>query len=244
MKFNDIVLGTYSLSGAFGEIDDKLINETIEYAVESGFTEFDMAPSYGKGRIEVFFSNFIKQHNLKLKLNTKCGNNDQQIKSFKKKDLYDSVSKSFDLLGNINTLFLHNPRREIDNREMILNTINSFKELFNIKKIGISFARNYYFEKKFVDKFDYVQDEHNLLFINNLNILKKYKCKIMARSPLAYGLLGGNFNKNSTFSNKDVRSEWLDNDRIANIHHQISQLKKITNIDIKSVQIENIFKFM
>ena len=58
---------------------------------------------------------------------------------------------------------LHNPRDEIKNWNKVFNILQKYKKKGYIKSIGISLARNHYFSKKIMNKFDFIQDEFNLL---------------------------------------------------------------------------------
>ena len=153
-----IIIGTWSLSGSFGSIEKKEIYNIIEFAIESGFLEFDLAPNYGFGKIEEIFAD-IKKQKPNIILNTKCGNNYNNTKSFNQKDIIDSLNRSLDLLKSINILYLHNPRDEVQNISELISLVLDFKRQGLIKKTGISFARNHYFDKKYVNQLDFVQDE-------------------------------------------------------------------------------------
>lgn len=229
---NKIIIGTWSLSGSFGNVDKKEIYNIIDYAIDSGFLEYDLAPNYGFGEIEEIFSD-IKRQNPSIIINTKCGNNYNGIKSFKQKDIIDSLKRSLDLLEFINILYLHNPRDEISDMTELISILLEFKKQGLIKNTGISFARNNYFTKKDINQLDFIQDEINILHCNNLTLLKNYDCKIVARSPLASGVLSGNLNRNITFEKKDYRFSWLKGKRLENILFQIDEIKKIIDCDIR-----------
>ncbi|MDC1060328.1 aldo/keto reductase, partial [Alphaproteobacteria bacterium] len=186
-----IIIGTWSLTDTFGKINKKNIEEVINYSIQNDFKEFDTAPNYGSGQIEKILSEFKKKSLFKLKINTKFGNSRDNIKSFKKKDIIKSLDKSIELFNNINTIYIHNPRCSPKQIEKIIDIILEYKEKKYIKNIGISIARDFYFEKSILDKFDFIQDEVNVLFYKNLNYLKKTKARIIARSPLASGCLSG-----------------------------------------------------
>ena len=231
MYKNKIIIGTWSLSGSFGNIEKKEIYNIVDFAIQSGFLEFDLAPNYGFGKIEEIFSD-IKKQNPKIIINTKCGNNYNGIKSFDQQDIIDSLKRSLDLLKYINVLYLHNPRNEIYDISELISLVLDFKKQGLIKNTGISFARNHYFKKKDINKLDFIQDEINILYCNNISLLKKYKCKIVARSPLASGVLSGKLNTNISFEKQDYRSSWLKGKRLENILYQIDEIKKIIDYDL------------
>ena len=230
---NKVIIGTWPLSGDFGPIKKKTIFKTIEKCLKNNFLEFDTAPTYGNGSIYHSLQEVLQ--NVKgVKINTKCGYNSQLKKTFKIKDIISSINYSLDTFGKINIMFLHNPRDEIKNWPKLISLLEDYKKKKLIKKIGISFARNFYFKEEVMNCFDYFQDEINLLRPNAVNFLSSFKPKIIARSPLASGCLSGKLNKKSNFHKDDYRSSWLnDKKRLENIIFQVEQLKKILPFEIK-----------
>jgi len=224
-----IVIGTWSLSGDFGKVDKKTVYRSLEKCIEHNFLEFDTAPTYGGGIMHKILADMVR-HNKNIKINTKCGYDSNFIKTFKSSDIKRSIELSLNKFGKINTLFLHNPRNEIKNWTNMIAIINEYKKTNEIKKIGISLARDHYFEKNIMNKFDYLQDEINLFRPKNLDFLGSLKPKIMARSPLASGCLSGKLTINSKFILSDYRSTWLSNKkRLKNILFQLNEINKITN---------------
>ena len=141
-----------------------------------------------------------------IKVNTKCGYNLKgSKKTFKKSDIEATLDKSLKLFDKINILYLHNPRQEIKDWDKIINYLQELKKRKLINYTGISLARGYYFNKDILNEFDFIQEDINLLRLNNLNYLNKLKCKVVARSPLATGLLSNNFNSETKFSKIDYR---------------------------------------
>ncbi len=228
-----IIIGTWSISGDFGQISKKNIYEILEESVRNNFLEFDTAPTYGQGRIHKILSEMFK-NNKEIKINTKCGYNSAGVKTFKISDIIKSIDNSLKEFGRINTLFLHNPRTEIKNWFKILKLLKTYKKKNEVKNIGISFARNFYFSKNIMNNFDYLQDEINLLRPHNINFLSSLKPKLVARSPLASGCLSGKININSKFKQNDYRSKWLlDKQRLKNILFQINEIKKISGRNLR-----------
>ncbi len=230
---SNVIIGTWPLSGDFGAIDEFKAEELINYSISKGFTEFDTAPNYGCGKIEEILSKTIKNYQTKFKINTKCGNSRSGEKSFDTDDIKYSIDTSIDKFGTINTIFLHNPRDEVSSWTKLLRIINHYKEKNLVKFIGISLARDYYIEDSILNEFDYIQEEINLLCFENYFRIRKLSPKIMARSPLASGVLSGKLTKKTKFSSKDHRSNWLNDERLKNILVQIDQVSKITDLNIK-----------
>lgn len=233
-KFHSkVIIGTWSLSGDFGHVHKSQIYKSIEVAIKNNFLEFDTAPTYGNQKMQTILSE-ITRNEKNIKINTKCGYNLDSIKTFKDVDIINSIDLSLKQFGKINTLFLHNPRDEIKNWPYIIGILKEYKKKKHIKNIGISLAKDFYFVKKIMNQFDYLQDEINLLRPLNIDYLSTFKAKLMARSPLASGCLSGKLKIESKFSNSDVRSRWLsDKKRLKNIIFQVNEIKKITGVNLK-----------
>ena len=229
-----VVIGTWSLGGNYGHVNKRIIYKSIERAINNDFLEFDTSPNYGNGKMHNILSEILKNEK-KIKINTKCGYNADYIKTFKTQDIIRAIDSSLEKFGKINTLFLHNPRNEIKNWSKIINVLTKYKQKNHINSIGISLARDFYFTKKIMNEFDYLQDDINLLRPGKINYLTTFEPKIMARSPLASGCLSGKLSLKNKFSTLDHRSKWLsDKKRLKNILFQINQIKKITGKDLRS----------
>ena len=230
---NKVVIGTWSLSGDYGPVKDLKVKSILDKCIKYNFKEFDTAPTYGKGVINEILNEFI-QKKQKIKINTKCGYNKNFVKTFNTKDIISSVDESLKLFKKINILFLHNPRDEIKNWKVLISILKDYKKRNLINHIGISFARDCYFEKKILKNFDYFQDEVNLLKPGNIQYLKNFSANLMARSPLASGCLSGRLDINSKFGKNDHRSGWLnDKKRLKNILYQLNEIKKIISGNLR-----------
>ena len=219
-----IVIGSWSFSGNLGKTNSRDSHEAIICSIENNIKYFDTAPVYGNGKVDKLLSVY-KEH---ISVNTKCGyNSNGSKKTFKKNDIKASLEKSLKLFNKINILYLHNPREEIKDWDEIISLMQDLKKQKLINYTGISLARGYYFNKDILSQFDYIQDDLNLLRLGNLKYLTKLKTKIVARSPLATGLLTDKFNSKTKFSRNDYRNEWCKGERFKNILKQVNEIKKI-----------------
>jgi len=234
MLKNKVVIGTWSLSGDLGRVTKKNFFSTVDYAIDSGFYEFDLAPNYGKGKIENYFSNYKYSNNKNIKLNSKFGNDVNGNKSFLEVDLLKTLENTFSKIGKLNILFLHNPRNEINDWDKIFKLFDELKNNNLIAYSGISLAKNFKYQTNILNNFDYVQDEVNLLNFSSLKFINKLKTKFMARSPLATGLLSNEYSVNKKYSKTDYRHAWLNGQRLKIIDMQIQEIKKIIGNDIET----------
>ena len=234
-----IIIGTWPLSGDYGKIDYAQIKDVLEYCYESGIREFDSAPNYGNGVIEKYLG-MIFENRSDVLVNTKMGNLPFNKKNYDLKQLKKSFENSLKLLkrDSINTLFLHNPRMEITDYTDVLNFMHELKDKGKISQIGLSMARNFSYEK-FVDleEFDVLQDDINLLSLQALQKPKPKGVVLMARSPLATGLLSGRITEKTIFSDDDHRSKWLHGKRLESLVHRINEIKKCSDLKLSELAI-------
>jgi aryl-alcohol dehydrogenase-like predicted oxidoreductase len=228
---NKIVIGTWPLSGDYGTVKISEIEKVLKKCYLNKFYEYDTAPSYGNSFIEGCLGNIFSGEK-KIKINTKVGNIPFLGKSFEIDDMKRSVYHSLERLriNKINILFLHNPRKEINDKfKKIFKFLEDLKSQKIISYHGLSCAPNYEYEKKFLNFFDFIQDDINLLKITKIK-----SNNIYARSIFANGILTGAIKNNKKFDKQDHRSGWLnDFERRSSINKRIKILKSSLNNDLK-----------
>lgn len=238
-----IVIGTWPLSGDYGNVSLKHIQEVLEYSYQVGFREYDTAPNYGNGFMEFCLGNVFK-NNQDILINTKIGNLPFHGKSFAIEDLRRSFNESLKRLqrDSVNVLFLHNPRVDVANYVDIIRFLNELKKNDLIKFSGLSKARDFDYQKSVdLQQFDALQDDVNLLYLEPIKNLKLTKTIFMARSPLASGLLSGKLTSNTTFPKDDHRSLWLKGERLLSLLRRIEAIKKNTNLELARLAMRFLF---
>jgi len=222
-----VVIGTWPLSGDYGKVDLETIQTTLECCYDNDLKEFDTAPSYGNGFIEFCIGNVLGNKS-DILINTKVGNMPFKGKSFAIDDLKLSLEQSLDRLSvdSLNILFLHNPRGDLENHEGVLDFMTQLKKDGVINYKGISLAKNYDYNYDFLNEFDIIQDDGNLLDMRFLQLDLSKDVKFMARSPLASGILSGNINKDSIFPLDDHRSGWLKGERLESLMKRVGKINE------------------
>ena len=235
-----IVIGTWPLSGDYGHVDPRIIQETLEFCYANDLKEFDTAPSYGNGFIEHFLGKvFVKKTDILI--NTKIGNLPFLGKNFSIPNMRSSLEQSLKRLSidAVNILFLHNPRDEIKDFGNVLDFMDSLKKEGKIKYKGISLAKNHNYDIDFLNSFDVVQDDGNLLDMRFLTLKLSNSTRFMARSLLASGILSGQLNQKSAFPDDDHRSGWLHGNRLNSICKRVAKITDTFDIDL--IDLSKIF---
>jgi aryl-alcohol dehydrogenase-like predicted oxidoreductase len=235
-----IIIGTWSWSGQYKSVSDKTIEDVFNNCLNNKFLEFDTSPTYLKA--EKILSEFKRENN-NILINTKCGWDQNMKKNFNEKNLIYGVERALDLFKNINVMQLHNPRDEIKNWGKVINVLKKFKKKGYINSIGISLPRNRYFSKKIMNRFDFIQDEFNLLRVEPYYKMNNFKKIFAARSPFANGILTTNFSNLSAFSKNDHRHSWLSGARLKTISQQKKILESLTNLKIETLATNFVLGF-
>jgi aryl-alcohol dehydrogenase-like predicted oxidoreductase len=235
-----IIIGTWPLSGDYGNISLEEIQKNLEFCYKNGLKEFDTAPNYGNGFME-FCLGKVFQDKLDVKINTKIGNTPFGKKNFEIKKLKESLDESLKRLKrqSISTLFLHNPRDEILNYDEIIDFLEDLKKENIIEFIGLSKAKDFDYNNKVnLNRFDVIQDDVNLLSLDSVNKQKPVNTIFMARSPLASGLLSGKITNSTTFPSDDHRHLWLKEDRLKSLLRRIEVIKENSEIDLPTLAMK------
>ncbi len=235
-----IMIGTWSLSGDYGHINMNQIQEALDCAYESGFREYDTAPSYGNGFMEFCLGN-VFNHKSDVKINTKIGNLPFEGKSFDISLLKKSFEQTLRRLKRetVNILYLHNPRNDVTNYSELIDFLNNLKVDGYINKLGLSMAKDFdYSEKVDINRFDVIQNDINLINLSPLNNSFNENIELVARSPLASGILTENFLKTQMFPKDDHRSKWLSGKRLLSIKKRVKILKQVSSMNLTSFALK------
>lgn len=236
MNTNRVIIGTWPLSGDFGHVGLREVEDALEACWDSGFREYDTAPNYGSGFMEYCLAKTLSRRDGFL-LNTKCGNIPFGGKSFAVDALRRSVEQSLKRAGAecINILYLHNPRTEIDDYEPVIELMEQLKDEGKIRHAGISLAKGYKYPEAVLSSFEAIQDDVNLLYLEP--VLRTYADNsiLIARSPLASGLLGGRITSATIFGSGDQRGSWMKDARLKSIVKRVDVLRKEFDMPISQL---------
>jgi len=235
-KHSKIIIGTAALSGNYGHVPEENILETLSHSYEKNFKEFDTGPNYGNGAMESYLGNVFRKKD-DVKISTKIGNLSSGGKDFSIDSMRKSFSQSLKRLkrNEIETLFLHNPRDEIKNYENVDKFLNELYKEGKIRSKGISLARGYNYKNSILKIFNIIQDDYNLLRLEFPEISTPEQM-FVARSPFATGLLSGNVNSESKFTDP-YRSQWLKGERLRSLIKRIEKLKEISDIPLPEMAV-------
>ena len=188
-----IIIGTWQTvpsDGFWTDQDPSLSEKLLTFAIHQGFTGFDTAQGYGKGRAEQLLGKVLARYP------NKVFDVDSKIMPSSKEPL-ELVSQSLSRLRvkSLNRLYLHWPRTGFDVSSFLCK-MNALKEAGLVKKVGICNTPLEYL-KSLDAPLDCLQIPVSLLWTRDLKETLSYcreqEIEVVAYSPLGMGLLSGKY---------------------------------------------------
>jgi aryl-alcohol dehydrogenase-like predicted oxidoreductase len=210
-----IGLGTWQLGGVWGSIfDEKLAQTVLEEAEDADINFLDTADVYSGGLSEAAIGKFLKGKRDKFFVASKCGRNinPHVVEAYTSKTLKTHVEDSLRRLqiDCLDLIQLHCPPTEVYYRPEIFEAFEDLKTEGKIKHLGVSVEKieeglkaiEYSNVVSVQIIFNMFRQRPAELFFEQC--LKK-NIAVIARVPLASGLLAGKFSSVSTFDAEDHR---------------------------------------
>ncbi len=215
LKISEISLGTWQLGGRWGDSFDhhsatKIVNE----AINQGINFIDTADVYNDGLSEKVIGEVLKERKEEVYVATKCGRRLQPHtnETYQPTVLRDFVEASLKNLQveALGLIQLHCPPTEVYYRPEIFELFERLREEGKIRHFGVSVEKveealkAMEFELVSTVQIIYNMFRHrpNELFFEQA---KKKNVGVIARVPLASGLLTGKFGRATQFTKDDHR---------------------------------------
>jgi aryl-alcohol dehydrogenase-like predicted oxidoreductase len=241
--------GTADASGAplgWGRTNDNESLAAIRRARDLGVNFFDTADSYGFGRSESLLGIVLSRFRNDVVLATKVGvtrTADGALKkNFSRQHIFHAVDGSLKRLRTdyIDLYQVHNPTVADLERDEIQEAMERLQEIGKIRFWGVSVS-------SVADGIEVVKRGwgHALQVLYNvLNqapatelfpLAKQKGYGIIARVPLASGLLTGKFRPNSLFAADDVRQNFLTAKRLEEVMPWVDEVRSIIGGSARSL---------
>ncbi len=213
---SEISLGTWQVGGKWGEVfNDANADSIINTAIDSGINFIDTADVYSNGLSERAIGRVLRTRSERVYVGTKCGRqlnphvNEVYQPAYLRKFVEASLKNMN--LECLDLIQLHCPPTEVYYRPEIFELFDNLKQEGKILNLGVSVEK----VEEALKAIEYpnvctVQIIFNMfrhrpseLFFKEA---KRKDIGILARVPLASGLLTGKFGLNSVFSKDDHRN--------------------------------------
>lgn len=215
-EISEISLGTWQVGGKWGSpFNDKTADQLINTAIDNGVNFIDTADVYENGLSETAVGRVVRSRSERIYVATKCGRhiNPHVNEGYQPKVLQKFVEDSLRRTGleTLDLIQLHCPPTEVFYRPEIFEMFDRLKEQGKILNLGVSVEK----VEEGLKAIEFpnvttVQIIFNLFRQRPSELFFKEALKrdigIIARVPLASGLLTGKFNSQTTFDTQDHRN--------------------------------------
>jgi aryl-alcohol dehydrogenase-like predicted oxidoreductase len=208
-------LGTWQLGADWGNVDQGEAQAILAASVEAGVTFFDTADVYGDGRSEQAIGTFLAANpGLDITVATKMGRRvDQQPENYTLANFREWVDRSRKNLGtdSLDLVQLHCPPTPVYSNNEVYDALDTLVSEGSIRSYGVSVERtDEALEAIRHEGTSSVQIILNAFRLKPLDeVLPAAKAAdvgIIARVPLASGLLSGKYAKDTSFAEDDHRN--------------------------------------
>src|SRR5438093_2677479 len=214
-RVSEISFGAWAIGGAWGDVDDRESLAALHRAVDLGVNFFDTADVYGDGRSERLLARLKRERNEEIIIATKAGRRlEPHVASgYDRKNLSAFIDRSLQNLETdaLDLLQLHCPPTEVYYNRQLFEALDDFVKQGKVRYYGVSVEK----VEEALKAIDYpgvqtVQIIFNIfrqrpaeLFFSEAKIRK---VGILARVPLASGMLTGKLTAQSQFAADDHRT--------------------------------------
>jgi aryl-alcohol dehydrogenase-like predicted oxidoreductase len=238
----------------WGGSSDEESLAAIRRARDLGINFFDTADSYGFGRSESLLGIVLSRHRPDVVIATKVGvvrgAGGELRKDFSRQHLLLAVDGSLKRLRTdyIDLYQLHNPTLDDLRRETIQEVMDRLQDAGKIRFWGISIST----PEEGAEIIERGWGHSLQVLYNVLNqapekdllpMAKERGYGVIARVPLASGLLTGKYRQDATFASYDVRQNFLTPRRLAEATERVDEFKAIIGGTAKSLS-EGALKFV
>jgi aryl-alcohol dehydrogenase-like predicted oxidoreductase len=212
---SEISFGAWAIGGSWGQVSDQEALGALNQAIDCGVNFIDTADVYGDGRSERLIAQLKKTRKDEIIVATKAGRRlaKQAVEGYSRENLTTWVEDSLRNLAadSLDLLQLHCPPTEVYYRPDIFGILDDLVEAGKIRYYGVSVEKVEEALKAMeFPNVQTVQIIFNLFRTRPAELLfpqaQSKRVGILARVPLASGLLTGKFGRDSVFSADDHRN--------------------------------------
>jgi aryl-alcohol dehydrogenase-like predicted oxidoreductase len=213
-KVSEISFGAWAIGGSWGQQSDDESMATLHRALDLGINFIDTADVYGDGRSERLIARLRRERKEPFYVVTKAGRrlSPHTADGYNEKNLTAFIERSLVNLetGSLDLVQLHCPPTEVYYRPEVFATLDQLVKAGKIRHYGVSVS-NVEEALKAIEfpGVQSVQIIFNMFRLRPSELFfaeaKKRQVGILARVPLASGLLSGKLTRESKFAADDHR---------------------------------------
>lgn len=213
-KVSEVSFGAWAIGGTWGPVEDRESMAALHKAVEMGVNFIDTADVYGDGRSEKLVAKLCREYKDKIYVATKAGRrlNPHTAAGYNRKNLTAFIERSLKNLDAeaIDLLQLHCPPTEVFYMPEVFGILDDLTEAGKIRYYGVSVEK----VEEALKAIEYPNVQSVQIIFNMFRHrpaelffeqAKKRNVGILARVPLASGMLTGKFKPDTKFTSDDHR---------------------------------------
>jgi aryl-alcohol dehydrogenase-like predicted oxidoreductase len=212
---SEISFGAWAIGGAWGNVSDAESMAALHKAIDSGVNFIDTADVYGMGRSERLIAQLRRECREPIVVATKAGRrlSPHTAEGYNAKNLSAFVEDSLRNLSTdcLDLVQLHCPPTDVYYRPEVFGVLDCLAEAGKIRCYGVSVER----VEEALKAIEYPNVQSVQIIFNCFRPrpaelffaqARKRQVGILARVPLASGLLTGKITRNSQFAADDHRN--------------------------------------
>ena len=214
-KVSEISFGAWAIGGAWGQVSDEESLAALNKAVDSGVNFIDTADVYGNGRSERLIGKLKADRKGEIIVATKAGRRlpVQTVEGYSRENLTAWIEDSLRNLSTdaLDLVQLHCPPTELYGRSEVFGVLDDLVKAGKIRYYGVSVEK----VEEAIKAIQHPNVQTVQIIFNCFRqrpaerffpMAKEKRVGILARVPLASGMLTGKLSPDSVFSGDDHRS--------------------------------------
>ena len=214
-KVSAVSFGAWAIGGSWGQVSDEDSMAALHAAVDQGINFFDTADVYGDGRSERLLGRLRRERSEEIFIATKAGKRikPQVAAGYNRENLTASIERSLKNLGTeaIDLVQLHSPPWEVYYLPEVFGILDDLVRAGKIRHYGVSVKK----VEEALKAIEYPNVRTVQIIFNMFRqrpaglffqIAGERQIGILARVPLASGLLTGKMSAQTTFEEEDHRA--------------------------------------
>ena len=212
----DICFGAWQIGGAWGDVSEADGRAALNAALDAGMTFIDTADVYGDGRSEKIIADVLKERGGERPMvATKAGRRlaPHVADGYTKANLEAFIDRSLKNLAvdNLDLVQLHCPPTEVLYRQEVFEGLEELQKAGKIKGYGVSVEK----AEEALKAIEFpgvvsIQIIYNIFRQRPADLFfkeaKRKNVAVIARVPLASGLLSGKITRETAFASDDHRN--------------------------------------
>lgn len=214
-EVSEIGFGAWAIGADWGQVSETDALEAIHTSIDQGVNLIDTADVYGDGRSERLISQVLKERSEQIYVLTKAGRrlnphvalgyNRQNLTTFIERSLINLDVEALDLVQ------LHCPPPEVYDNPEVFAVLDDLTKAGKIKHYGVSVEKI----EEAIKAIEYPNIQSVQIIFNIFRprpaevffqLAQAREVAILARVPLASGLLSGKMTRDTSFDGDDHRS--------------------------------------